>query len=115
MNLKDFIDETLSEILAGIRAAQKKEGGGAVGAQMFGNANHTNLVPAGRSGFFTIVDFDVSVAAETTAEGKAGIRVMSIGAEGGGQRKSQESSRVKFAVQVRIPDGDPASKTKGFD
>ena len=79
------------------------------------SGTHGNVIHGGTSGYFTIVDFDVSVAAETTAGGKAGIRVMSIGAEGGGERKSQESSRVKFAVHVRIPDGDRAPKTKGFD
>jgi hypothetical protein len=111
VNLAEFIDETLSEILAGIRSAQKKDGGGAIGAHMYAGLNHANLINAATSGFFTIVDFDVSVAAEATAGGKAGIRVLSIGGiEGGGERKSQESSRVKFAVHVRIPDGD---KVKG--
>jgi hypothetical protein len=32
MNLAEFVEETLSEILSGIRAAQKKDGGGAIGA-----------------------------------------------------------------------------------
>jgi hypothetical protein len=32
MNLADFVEETLSEILSGIRAAQGKAGGGAIGA-----------------------------------------------------------------------------------
>jgi hypothetical protein len=59
--------------------------------------------------------FDVSVAAETTTGGKAGIRVMSIGVEGGGERKSQETSRIKFSIPLRIPAGDPARKTEGFD
>jgi hypothetical protein len=108
MNLSEFIDETLTEILSGIRSAQKKEGGGAIGAQMHVGTTHGNLLHGGTSGYFTIVDFDVSVAAETSAGGKAGLRVMSIGAEGGAGHKSQETSRVKFAVQVRIPDGDKA-------
>jgi len=115
VNLAEFIEETLSEILAGIRSAQKKAGGGAVGAQMYAAPTHNNLISGGTSGQFTIVEFDVLVAAETSAGGKAGIRVMSIGAEGGGERKSQESSRVRFAVQVRIPDGDKAERVKGFD
>jgi hypothetical protein len=33
LNLAEFVEETLTEILSGIRAAQKKEGGQAVGAQ----------------------------------------------------------------------------------
>jgi hypothetical protein len=33
LNLAEFVEETLSEILSGIRAAQEKGGGGAVGAE----------------------------------------------------------------------------------
>jgi hypothetical protein len=32
LNLAEFVEETLSEVLKGIRAAQSKEGGGAIGA-----------------------------------------------------------------------------------
>ena len=114
MNLAEFIDETLSEILAGIRSAQTKEGGEHVGAGMMENPTHSNLLQGG-DGMFTIVDFDVSVVAETTKAGKAGIQVLSIGEiKGGGERKSHESSRVKFSVQVRIPEITPAKKPKGF-
>ena len=115
MNLKEFIDETLSEILAGIRSAQSKEGGKAIGAEMRVNVNHNNLVDAGTSGVFTIVDFDVSVVAETETKGKAGIKVFSIGSvEGGGGHAHQEASRIKFAVQLKIPDDEPAKRPKGF-
>ena len=40
---KDFITETLTEILAGIRAAPKKEGGDAVGAQAYQVPNTANF------------------------------------------------------------------------
>ena len=109
MELKHFIEETLSEIIAGIRAAQQRPGGGAVGAQTHGTPTHDNLFSGGTSGVFTIVDFDVSVAAADENR----IQVMSIVAEQGVEPKSHESSRVKFAVQVRIPDGykvQPAEK-----
>lgn len=117
MNLSEFVEESLSEILTGIRAAQNRDGGGAVGAGYhIGPSGHGNLFNGGMSdASFTTVDFDVSVGAETTAGGKAGIRVMSIGAEGGGERKSHESSRIKFSVQLRIPTGDPIKKPKGFE
>ena len=111
MNLAEFIDETLSEILTGIRTAQKREGGNAVGAKFSvgkisgSTVGDTNLFRSYDSGTFTVVEFDVSVAAETTKGGKGGIRVMSVGAEAGAERKSHESSRVKFAVPVQIPEG----------
>jgi hypothetical protein len=111
VNLAEFIDETLSEILTGIRTAQKRKGGEAVGARftlatVSGSAvgGATHLFSSYDSGTFTVVEFDVSVAAETTKGGKGGIRVMSVGAEAGAERKSHESSRVKFAVPVRIPE-----------
>jgi Trypsin-co-occurring domain 2 len=120
VNLAEF-EETLSEILTGIRAAQKREGGDAIGAgfvvgSISGSAiaGTSNLFRSHDSGIFTVVDFDVSVAAETTKRGKGGIRVMSIGAEGGAERKSHETSRVKFAVQIRIPEDGPAKRTRGF-
>jgi hypothetical protein len=61
------------------------------------------------------VDFDVSVAADTKAGAKAGIRVLSF-AEigGGGERQSHEMSRVGFAIQVKIPEGEPVKRKKGF-
>jgi len=34
VNLAEFIDETLSEILTGIRAAQKRQGGEVIGCQV---------------------------------------------------------------------------------
>jgi Trypsin-co-occurring domain 2 len=121
VNLAEFVEETLSEILTGIRAAQGREGGEAVGAGFTtgltsgSNIAGTNLFHSHAAGVFTVVDFDVSVAAETTATGKGGIRVMSIGAEGGAERKSQEASRVKFAVQLKLPEGTPAKPPRGFE
>jgi hypothetical protein len=113
MNLAEFIDETLSEILKGIQEAQIKDG--AVGAEFVAGAGPltSNLFSGGVAGTFTAVDFDVSVAAETKVDGKAGIRVMSIGAEGSGERKSQETSRVKFSIPLRIEMGDRYKRPKG--
>ena len=113
MNLKEFVEETLTEILDGIKAAQGKDGGGAVGALTSIAGTHSNTIAMGSRGYLAIVDFDVSVGAETTAEGKGGIRVMSIGVEGGGQHKSHELSRVKFSVPVVLPKGD-SETVKGF-
>ena len=79
MNLSEFVEETLSETLAGKRSAQKKEGGDHISAEMYGDATAQGIVNGGCSGNFTIVQFDVSVAAETKARGKGGLRVCSVG------------------------------------
>jgi hypothetical protein len=67
MNLAEFVDESLTEILAGIRAAQKKEGGGEIGAEFVGATEKGLLVTSGSSQF-TVVDFDVSVVAGRVAK-----------------------------------------------
>jgi hypothetical protein len=50
MNLAEFVEESLTEILTGIRAAQKKEGGGAVGAQMYAQQKRACSSPAALTG-----------------------------------------------------------------
>ena len=112
MNLAEFVEETLSEILEGIRAAQKKEGGGAIGAGgvvAWSPTQHISSLLAQGSGddVFTVVEFDVSVLAETSGGGKGALKVWSVGSiEAGGKRSDQHTSRVRFAVQVKIPPGN---------
>jgi hypothetical protein len=119
MNLAEFVEETLSEILTGIRTAQQKDGGGAVGTLginwSLGHSNPSLLLPGYIDDVFTGVEFDVSVLAETSGGGKTELKVWSVGSlEGGGKRSNQETSRVRFAVQVRVPAGDQAQRPPGF-
>jgi len=106
MDLSKFVEDCLSEILAGIEAAQKKASGQNIAAAMAGSETKGHLINCGTYGTFTAVDFDVSVVAEDKAGGKAGVRVWSVGAEAGASRASQHTSRVQFTVPVRLPDGD---------
>ena len=106
MDLSEFVETSLTQILSGIRAAQKTEGG--VGAQMHATPKTDSVIHGGTSGMFTIVEFDVSVVVETGASGKGGLRVWSIGAEAQGEHSHQRTSRVKFGVQLKIPQGDSA-------
>jgi Trypsin-co-occurring domain 2 len=106
MNLAEFVEESLSEILNGIRAAQKREGGDAIGAEMRTPELKGQLMSSGNpSGTFTVVDFDVSVVAETKGGGKGRLKVWDIGIEGEAGHTSQHTNRVRFSVQLRIPDG----------
>jgi hypothetical protein len=74
------------------------------------------LFQDGRGNLFTAVEFDVSVLAETSGGGKGTLKVWSIGSvEAGGKRSDQHTSRVRFAVQLKIPTGDEATPPKGFD
>lgn len=109
MDLDEFVSETLRQILGGVSKAQAGEHGGNINAAYPGAASG-NLVPGGNYGLFTRVDFDVAVTAESSGGGKASIKVWSIGAEGGGERRSQTVSRVSFSVPVRLPDGDQSKR-----
>ena len=120
MNLAEFVEETLTEILTGIRAAQQKEGGGAIGAAgvvAWTPTYHISSLLASGLGdsVFTVVEFDVSVLAETSGGGKGALKVWSVGSiEAGGKRSDQHTSRVRFAVQVKVPRGDEAERPSGF-
>jgi hypothetical protein len=51
MNLSEFVDETLTKILSGVRAAQKKEGGQEIAAEMFSaDGKAMGVIAAGTSG-----------------------------------------------------------------
>jgi hypothetical protein len=115
MKLSEFVDETLTEIVTGIRAAQAREHGENVAAALPKQTDKGLLVSAGDLGHFTVVDFDVSVVAESTAGGKAGLRVWGIGAEGQGEHVSGHTSRVRFSVHLRIPEGDLSRLEKARD
>ena len=114
MNLAEFVEEALSEMLAGIRNAQKKDGGQEIAAEMFEDASRFGVVGSGKE-IFTIVQFDVSISAETKGGGKAGLRVWSIGAEGSGEHTAQHTNRVKFSVPLRLPLGGKSPNGDDFN
>ena len=109
MDLQTFVDETLRQILAGIRSAQKSDGGGNI------NAEHAALPATGNIasnayGAFTLVSFDIAVSAETAGGGKASLQVFGIGADAAADHKQGYANRVSFGVPVRLPDGDRNTK-----
>jgi hypothetical protein len=61
----------------------------------------------GTSGFFSKIDFDVLVLAETK-DGKPSVRVGDTEVSQGSSELAHNSSRVKFAVHVRLPKGSNA-------
>jgi hypothetical protein len=69
----------------------------------------------GTSGFFSKVDFDVLVLAETK-DGKPSVRVGDAEIKQVSSESAKNSSRVKFAVHARLPKGsdaiEPAIKGK---
>jgi hypothetical protein len=108
MQLKDFVRETLEQILAGIREAQASEGGAAINPKL-GNmgpaAPKGNLMDGGALGMFSCVDFDVALSVETKGKAGANLKVIGIGVEAGGDHSRGQANRIVFSVPLRLPDG----------
>jgi hypothetical protein len=106
VDLKTFVAESLSQILEGVREAQKRPGGENVAADGYFSPEG-NLMSGGTSGMFSKVDFDVLVLAETK-DGKPSVRVGDTEVRDVSSELAHNSSRVKFAVHVRLPKGSNA-------
>jgi hypothetical protein len=103
MDLKTFVAQSLIQILDGITEAQRAPGGKHVAAD--GHISpEGNLMAGGTSGFFTKVDFDVLVLAETK-DGVPSVKVGDVETTQVSSQVAQNSSRVKFSVHVRLPKG----------
>jgi len=107
MDVKEFVAESLSQILEGVREAQRSDGGSDI------NAYNANSIPGGKNAFaagqfgtFTLVEFDIAVSAETSGKGGANLKVFGVGIEGGGEHTAGKANRITFAIPVRLPDGD---------
>jgi hypothetical protein len=105
MELKDFVAETLKQILAGVKDAQAAESGDLIIAESTGIPDGNYAFSAGTYGTFTLVGFDVAVSAEKGGKGGANLKVFGVGFDGGADFKAGTANRIQFAVPVRLPDG----------
>ncbi|MDH4201813.1 MAG: hypothetical protein OEV87_02860 [Phycisphaerae bacterium] len=103
MDLKEFVSETLREIVEGVKDAQ-------------GFASQNGAVVAPYNDYQKTVEYDVAVTVVegTEAGAKAGISVWSIGAGGNVKTESTNTtvSRIRFSVAIELPQG---SEDPGFD
>jgi hypothetical protein len=98
MELQDFIDETLKQIISGVRSAQ--ESAIELGAKI--NPRGGSVVEM-RS-----VHFDIAVNTSEGAVTKGGIGVVvgpvgSVGSQDQSDVASSSMSRIKFSVPVKLP------------
>ena len=110
MKLEEFVAETLTEIISGVKKAQAQpETGNYISSAMIGGVKFpesSGVVHEARL-LATTVKFDVAVTAEKSAEAgpKAGIKIgvadFDIGGSGTGS--VQEANRIQFSVPVFLP------------
>ncbi|MFZ3079680.1 MAG: hypothetical protein WA109_08340 [Bellilinea sp.] len=93
MELKEFVSETLTQIIDGVKIAQTQ-------------ASETNAVIA-RDGDYVKVEFDVAITTTDVTEGKvgAGIFVASInlGGQARGEISNQTLSHIMFSIPLYLP------------
>ena len=116
MNLKEFVAESLVEIVSGISDAQARLAGS--DAQVSPKVKNlftqsqtggTNMALGwdGRGGVIQVVEFDVAVTATEGTETKGGIGVVAgifaLGSQGKSEETNQSISRIRFKVPISFP------------
>lgn len=126
MELHDFIDQTLCQIIDGVIAAQVYAGNKAAYInppdQLGSHGKERVLleIPAQGSLRFELqyVEFDVAVevSSGSQSEKKAGINVLSSVVDIGGSKKSsgseQTTSRIKFRIPMALPHQKSSPKSR---
>ncbi|MEQ8662702.1 MAG: hypothetical protein RLW62_17965 [Gammaproteobacteria bacterium] len=116
IELREFIDETIRNVLEGVDAARSSHGDrvappGAATVRIDGQP----AVAAHDGTFWTVINFEVTVTAseETKVAGKAGAKggfkvllfgsgTAEIAASAGSESASRSAQKISFAVPVRL-------------
>lgn len=106
MNLKDFVTETLEQILEGVSKAKPKYGEGKVAPVLRDGDDDMKTLrtrDGGRSAF--LVEFDVALSVTESSQTGAGggltvFSVASMKAEKDQKTESSTVSRIKFSVPI---------------
>ena len=110
MELKDFISETLSQLVDGILDAQKKvqPSGARIAPSTRNNLDHKSII--GRTNDklpVTAVDFEVllDIQKGTGTKGRVGVvaGIFNLGSQGESSKNSTTTNKIKFTVPVALP------------
>ncbi|WPD22960.1 MAG: hypothetical protein SD837_00055 [Candidatus Electrothrix scaldis] len=110
MELKDFISETLTQLVEGIADAQSRVDGkgGRVCPYTYNKPEHKSVIAKTKDNLPVVaVDFDVLITAEDGTGTKGNVSVVAgifnLGSQGESKHSNQSASRVKFMVPVALP------------
>ena len=113
MELKDFVSQSILQIVNGVKIAQDKNNTNArinpSGLRLGSNIEQSNLFDFEQNMLLSTVEFDVSVSAEKSKGTKGGISVLvgavGLGSQGQSGKKDQFINRLKFSVPISLPKG----------
>lgn len=109
MDLKDFVSETLKEIISGVEEAQEyaKKHGAVINPTKFGVVAPKAIMNKDNDEVTSIqrIDFSLSLQQSYAADGKVSIGVLDIGKIEGEYGNIKEN-RVNFSVLITLPCGD---------
>jgi hypothetical protein len=107
MELKEFVAETITNVLEGIREAQERPGGQHVNMEGHYTAGFVKwtggLTALGPEEVASVLSFDVVVTVTEDSNAKGKIAVLGIGAQGGISTSTVAQNRIQFAVPIMLP------------
>ena len=109
MELKDFVSETLKQVMEGVKMAQEKatELGGTVNPAGFINTDKS--APRSIQGDLIahVINFDIVVSTNDTDKAKGGVGIfvgeIGVGVRGEAESQSTAVNRIQFSVPVYLP------------
>ena len=113
MELKDFVSQSILQIVDGVKTAQEQNKTDArinpSGLRLSSNVVQSNLYDFEHNMLLSNVEFDVSVSAEKSKGTKGGIAILvgavGIGSQGQSGKKDQFVNRLKFSIPISLPKG----------
>jgi hypothetical protein len=111
MNIKQFVEETLQQILEGVSAVKRRDRRVAPSRELSSNLPSGTGIVTVPAAAPSLVEFDVAVTVTTTTEGKVKGQLIAIaGAEATGTHENSKVSRVKFSVPLELTAPTPDEK-----
>jgi hypothetical protein len=108
MDLKDFVEQSLTQIMDGIKAAQAKtDHGGLISPAIIHYGSVSNGIQSDAGEYPEMIDFDVAVTAERGTGTKGGLGLVvgaiTLGTSGQSDEKNSSVSRIRFRIPVLLP------------
>jgi hypothetical protein len=114
MELKNFVSETLKQVLEGVKTAQSfaKEHGGQInpkGITVSAASTHSQMYTP-RGELVQLMEFDVAVTTTEEDKAKGGIGIFvgafGVGVQGESGNQNSAINRIQFRVPIILPNQD---------